>query len=447
MDELLLPFHTSFKPRAQWRVGTEAEKIGLLADTLAPLPFTGPRSVQRVLALLADRHGWHPEREHPQSEVIALTRGASSITLEPAGQLELSGAPFVSIHDTAAEFDNHLSELHGISSELGIVWISLGFHPFADHEQLPKVPKDRYAIMEKYLPTRGPRALDMMRRTCTVQANLDYESEHDAIGKLRVALALQPIVTGLFAHSPFVEGRRGSNLSERAAVWLGMDPDRSGMLPFAWDRDMSLQRYVDWALDVPMFMIKRKERVIPNTKQTFRAFMRDGVQGERATRHDWEMHLNTLFPEVRLKRTLEVRGADAQRAALTAALPALWKGLLYDARALAQAESLISTLDPRQLEQARPYIAARALAATLAGRTVRAWAESVLEIAIGGLQRQAGADPRGRGEEEYLTPFVQLLARGMSPAEELLAATNASVGPELRTNIVAQTRVSGLALA
>jgi glutamate--cysteine ligase len=422
-------------------VGTEAEKFGLLSDTLAPLPFAGPRSVQRVLALFVERHGWRPEREHARGDVIALTRGASSITLEPAGQLELSGAPFASIADTAAEFDAHLDELHGISDELGIVWMSLGFHPFARQEDLPRVTKQRYAIMETYLPTRGPRALDMMRRTCTVQANLDYESEEDAIRKLRIALALQPIVTGMFAHSPLLEDKRAPNLSERAAVWLGMDPDRSGMLPFAWDRDMSLRSYVEWALDVPMFMIKRGERVIANTAQTFRAFLAEGVAGERATRHDWEMHLNTLFPEVRLKRTLEVRGADAQRAALTPALPALWKGLLYDPRALAQAESLVSGLDPRQLSEARPDIARRALAAMLAGRPLHEWAARVLEIAVAGLQAQADAGSQSPGEEKYLLPFCELVARGMSPADELVAATDGFAGAELRSKVLAHTRV------
>jgi glutamate--cysteine ligase len=439
LDDLLLPFTEAAKPKTQFRIGTEAEKLGLLSDSLAPLPFDGPRSVQRVLALLAERFGWHKEREHEEGDVIALSRGEASITLEPAGQLELSGAPFATVHQTQAEFDTHLRELSGISEELGITWLSLGFHPFATHEQLPHVSKFRYAIMERYLPTRGPRALDMMRRTCTVQANLDYENETDAVRKLRVSLAIQPIVTAIFAHSPFVEGRVGPHLCERASVWLGMDPDRSGILPFAWERDMSYRAYVEWALDVPMFMLKRGSRVIPNTTQTFRQFLARGAEGESATRTDWETHLNTLFPEARLKRTIEVRGADAQRTELTCALPALWKGLLYDEQALSQLEALITPLNAQLVQLARPEIARRALHATLADRPVLKWAEEVLEIARASLTRQADLDAAGRDENIYLQPLLELIAAGTTPAEKLLDAVRGQ--HDLRASIVANTRV------
>lgn len=427
------------KPRAQWRIGTEAEKPGLLADTLAPLPFEGERSVKRVLALLAERFGWHAEREYEQGDVIALSRDNASITLEPAGQLELSGAPLATIHETCAEFDAHLLELKGISEELGIVWLSLGFHPFATHADLPHVPKLRYGVMKEYLPTRGPRALDMMRRTCTVQANMDYESEDDAVRKLRVSLAIQPIVTAMFANSPFYEGRIGQYLDERAAVWLGMDPDRSGLLPFAWERTMSLRAYVEWALDVPMFMIKRGARTIPNTQQTFRQYMKHGTEGVRATRHDWETHLNTLFPEARLKKTLEVRGADAQRHAVTCALPALWKGLLYDVRALSQLEALIAPLDAKSVQAARPEIARVALKATLAGKSVQAWAERVVEIANGGLERQACRNARGDDERIHLAPLAALLSRGQTPADVLLAGVRAA--KDFRSGVVEHARL------
>jgi glutamate--cysteine ligase len=439
MDELLSPFVAACKPRGQWRVGTEAEKFGLLAESLEPLPFVGPRSVQRVLELFVERHAWRAEREQPNGDVIALTRGSSSITLEPAGQLELSGAPFASIHETAAEFDTHWRELHGISDELGIVWLSLGFHPFATLAELPQVTKSRYAIMQRYLPTRGPRALDMMRRTCTVQANLDYDSEQDAVGKLRVGLALQPIVTAMFANSPFYEGAEGAHRCERAAVWLGMDPDRSGILPFAWERDMSFRSYVEWALDVPMFLLKRGDKVIENTRHTFRGFMKDGVQGERATRHDWELHLNTLFPEARLKKTLEMRGADAQGALLTPALPALWKGLLYDAEALTRAEALIAPLDARGVAEARPQIAQKALAARLAGRSVGDWASDVLEIARSGLERLAALEPDVPSDAAHLAPLASLIERRACPADDLLTATQTRV--EFRSAVVRHTRV------
>lgn len=419
-DDLLAPFVEAQKPRSRFRVGTEAEKFGLLADTLAPLPFEGERSVAAVLTHLRDSYGWFEEREHSQGEVISLRRGDASVTLEPAGQLELSGAPYASIHQSCAEFRGHLHELHGISSQLGIVWLSLGFHPFARHEELPHVPKLRYGVMETYLPTRGPRALDMMRRTCTVQANLDYESESDAIAKLRIALALQPIATAVFAHSPLIEGRVADNLCERAAVWLGMDPDRSGLLPFAWERDMSFQRYVQWALDAPMFVIKREDRLITNTRQSFRSFLEEGASGTTATRADWETHLNSLFPEARLKKTLEVRGVDAQPNDLVCAVPALWKGLLYDPTALSKAESLISPLDAATLNRARADIAKRALRATLLGKPVIRWAEELFDIAHGGLSRLAVLNRNGNDETVHLTRLKELLEHGKTPAELLL---------------------------
>jgi glutamate--cysteine ligase len=440
-DDLLLPFLDAQKPKDAWRIGTEAEKFGLLSETLEPLPFEGPRSVKRVLALLAERFEWQPQRERTDGDVIALTRGRASITLEPAGQLELSGAPLRNVHETCAEFEQHLQELKNVCEELGIVWLSLGFHPFARQVDLPHVPKLRYGVMEKYLPTRGPRALDMMRRTCTVQTNLDYASEDDAVRKLRVSLALQPVFTAMFANSPFFEGRLGANLTERGAVWLGMDPDRTGILPFAWERDMSYRRYVEWALDVPMFLVKHGDRYIPNTQQTFRQFMKDGVEGVRATRRDWETHLNTLFPETRLKNTIEVRGADAQSAELTCALPALWKGMLYDAASLSQLEALIAPLTPAVVEEARPDVARLALDGQLAGRPIRRWAEQVLDVALAGLERQAERNARGEDERVYLAPLVEQVSRGRTAAHRLREAAGGSDGAEFRSRVVQAARL------
>jgi len=441
IDDLLVPFHQAIKPRERFRVGTEAEKIGLIEGTWAALPFEGTRSVSRVLALLEERFGWHGEREHEGAPIIALRKNDASVTLEPAGQLELSGAPLSTIHETSAELRAHLEEVHAISSELGIAWISMGFHPFATHADLPEVPKLRYGVMKRYLPTRGPRSLDMMRRTSTVQANLDYSSEADALRKLRIALALQPIVTAMFASSPFYEGSRGRYLSERCAVWLGMDPDRSGILPFAWDKDASFERYVEWALDVPMFLVKRGKRMLPNTGQTFRQFLKHGLEGERATQADWETHLNSLFPEARLKRTLEMRGADAQSTELSCALPALWKGLMYEPRALDEAEALASQLDPTALESARPDIAVRALAAQLKGKPVQAWAERTVEIANGGLERLAHKNATGQDERVYLAQLTANVAAGKSPADVLLEKVAAS-REDLKTAVVVATRIA-----
>lgn len=440
IDDLLAPFHEAIKPEERFRVGTEAEKIGLLETSLEPLPFEGPRSVSRVLALLAERYGWHAEREHDGAPIIALKKNDASVTLEPAGQLELSGAPLRTIHETSAELIDHLAEVRAISEELGIAWISMGFQPFATHADLPEVPKLRYGVMKSYLPTRGPRSLDMMRRTSTVQANLDYSSEADALRKLRVSLALQPIVTAMFASSPFYEGARGKYLSERCAVWLGMDPDRSGLLPFAWDKRATFESYVEWALDVPMFLVKHGKTVLPATHLTFRQFMKDGLQGERATRTDWETHLNSLFPEARLKRTLEMRGADAQTTELTCALPALWKGLMYDARALDDAEALVAPLDPQALQSARPDIAVNALAAKLGGKPVREWAERVVAIANAGLERIGDKNAHGQDERIYLAALAANVAAGKTPANNLLDAIAGAADP--KRALVAATRIA-----
>ncbi len=438
MDDLLAPLHEACKPATAFRVGTEAEKIGIDTTTMSPVPYEGARGVEMILGELVKRFGWTPDRETPSGPLIALRRGEASITLEPGAQLELSGAPLRTIHETAAEFDNHIQELRAICDPLGIAWLGLGFHPSARRDELPWVPKSRYPIMREYLPTRGARAHDMMLRTCTVQANLDFASEADACRKLRVALALQPIATAMFANSPWIEGRRGQYLSERASVWLDMDPDRSGLLPFAWDANMSFQRYVEWALDVPMFVVKRDGKVLPNTQQTFRQFMRDGRGEVRATRGDWETHLNTLFPEVRLKRIIEVRGADSQAGAMVRALPALWKGVLYDDTALSQAERLASPLNPAEVQAARPDIAKHGLRATLHGRAVRDWASELVTIALAGLARAGQRNGAGEDESTHLKPLAKLVEHGITPAEQLLTRVQSS--PDLIRAIVDAAR-------
>lgn len=420
LDDLIAPFHGWCKPRPEWRVGTEAEKHGVFRDG-SPLPFAGPKSVSTVLEQLGARYGWKIEREHAEGPPIQASRGDASITLEPGAQLELSGAPLATVHQTAAEFRQHLDELRPIADELGIVWLGLGFHPFATREELPWVPKLRYPIMREYLPTRGKLALDMMLRTCTVQANLDYASEADAMRKLRASLRVQPIATAMFASSPIYEGKISGERSHRAAVWLAVDPDRSGLLPFAWRQGASFRDYVEWALDVPMFLVKRGDRVHRNTGQTFRAFMRDGFGGVRATNEDWLTHLNTLFPEVRLKRTLEMRGADSQKTDLVPAQAAIWKGLIYDDGALSALESLGAHWGYDELERARPSIAKSALRAKLAGREVGEWASELLAIAERGLRRIGAKDEAGNDESIHLAPLRKLIEKGWSPADALLS--------------------------
>jgi glutamate--cysteine ligase len=422
-DDLFAPFHESLKPESQWRVGTEAEKFGVLEDTYAPLPYSGPRSVRSVLDALVAQYGWTPEREYDGGEVIALTRDAASITLEPGGQLELSGAPFKSIHDTHSEWVEHIAELRAVGGPLGIAWLGLGFHPFAKQADMPWVPKLRYGIMREYLPRRGGMGLDMMRRTCTVQANLDYSSEDDAVRKMRVALALSPVITAMFANSPLYEGAVSGEQTRRARVWLDTDPDRTGLLRFMWGDAASFKSYIEWALDVPMFMVKRDSKVVHNTGQSFRSFLRDGFEGAEATASDWLTHLGTVFPEVRLKKTIEVRGADSLPYDLTPALPALCKGLLYDSATLARAESLVSPLSFEAVQAVRTDVAKRGLRAELMGRPMIDWAREVAELARGGLTNLHATERDPRGDEaRFLEPLLALLRRGASASSALVEA-------------------------
>ena len=419
-DDLFTPFYEALKPAGEWRVGTEAEKFGVLRDGYTPLQYEGERSVRAVLEALSEQFGWEPDREYAGGELIALKRGLASITLEPGGQLELSGAPFTSVHDTQQEWAQHIAELHAVGDRLGIAWLGLGFHPFAKPADMPWVPKLRYSVMREYLPRRGSMGLDMMRRTCTVQANLDYSSEADAMRKLRVSLAISPIVTAMFANSPLYEGALTGDRTRRGRVWLDTDPDRTGLLPFLWTRDASFRSYVEWALDVPMFLVKRDSKIIHNTGQTFRAFMRDGYEGVHATATDWLTHLGTVFPEVRLKKTIEIRGADSLPYALTPALPAFCKGLLYDLPTLAKAEALVAPLSFEAAQAVRSDVPRLALRAELGGKSLLAWAQEIVALAHEGLdnlQREAG-DPRG-SESVLLAPLEALLARGQCPADAL----------------------------
>jgi glutamate--cysteine ligase len=439
LDDLLAPFYEAEKPPPEWRVGTESEKFGVYVEDGRAIPFEGDRGVRAVLLALCERHGWFIEREHEGGEVIALKRGGGSITLEPGGQLELSGAPLSTIHQTHEELAEHLAELRDVSAPLGIEWLGLGFHPLARQEDLPWVPKLRYGVMKQYLPTRGSMALDMMRRTATVQANYDFSSESDASRKVRAGLALSPIVTAMFANSPFVEGRATGERTHRGRVWLDVDPDRSGLLPFAWSEDFGYRDYVEWALDIPMFLIKRDGQLVRNTGQTFRAFMRDGFEGHIANADDWLMHINTIFPEVRLKKTIEVRGADGQPASTLSALPALFLGIYHDEEALRRVESLVSSLDHDLAQAARPAVADLGLEATLAGRSLADWAGDVIEIAESGLERLSHLNAEGQDERIYLAPLRALVEKRWTPADALLDAIDpgADLVPQLLVKALA----------
>ena len=438
LDELSEVFRAAEKPREQFRIGAEAEKFAVVERTGVPLDYE--HGVTRVFGALATC-GWVPERESHDGPVIAMRRGSASVTLEPGAQLELSGSAFVDLHAVARELDAHYAELAPVSAELGLVWLSVGFHPLAQQAELPWVPKARYGVMKEYLPTRGRAAHDMMRRTATVQANFDFSSEEDAVRKLVVSLRLSPLIHALTANSPFAERRVSSFKSLRGDVWLHMDPSRSGLIPPFWRNERASYRdYVEWALDSGMFLFKRGERVYKNTGQTFRAFLADGFQGERATFEDWRLHLNTLFPEARLKNTLEVRACDAQSRELTLAVPALFTGLLYDDLALGEAEVLARGFELDSLEAARPALVRDGLAARIGAQPAADLAQRLVESALGGLERRAYRDETGRDERRYLEPLAELVAHGKCPADAI--SEGLSPGEILAVpDLVARTRL------
>jgi glutamate--cysteine ligase len=327
------------------------------------------------------------------------------------------------VHEICAEIAEHLGELREISKEMNLRWLGLGFHPFAKRSDLGFVPKQRYAIMREYLPTRGSLALDMMLRTCTVQANFDYASERDAMRKLLLSLKLAPLTTAMFANSPWYEGQRFGGTSYRAKVWLDVDPDRSGLVPRVWKKDATYADYVEWALDAPMFLVKREGRPIKNTGQTFRSFWKDGYEGHRALLSDWQMHLNTLFPEVRLKKTLEIRGADAQTQKMACALPALWTGILYDEAATRDAEAICADWTHDEVSAIRAHVWRDGVRATFRGAPLHELAARLLEIAEAGLARRGHKTADGKKDERvHLARLRELVTRGECPADRLLAS-------------------------
>jgi glutamate--cysteine ligase len=408
------------KPPEDWRIGTEHEKFAFRLSDLKPLPYDGPDGIRAVLEGLAGC-GW--ERVEENGNLIALIRDKASVTLEPGGQVELSGAPLRSIHDTCAEVADHLALVKKVGEQLGIGMIGLGFQPKWRREDIGWMPKGRYKIMRDYMPKRGSLGLDMMSRTCTVQVNLDFASEADMVKKFRTSLALQPVATALFANSPFTEGRPNGFQSLRSHIWTDTDPDRTGDLPFVFEDGFGFERYVDYLLDVPMYFVYRDGRYIDAAGHSFRDFLKGELAvypGQLPTLNDWADHLTTAFPEVRLKKYLEMRGADGGPWSRLCALPALWVGLLYDGTALDAAWDLVKDWTTEERAALRRDVPRLGLATPFRGGTMRDVALQVLAIARQGLAARAATDAIGGTEEGFLNELQRTADSGETQASEML---------------------------
>ena len=412
------------KPKADWRIGTEHEKFGYCKDTLKALPYEGERSIQSILQGLRDQFNWAPVEEG--GHLIGLTKDGGNVSLEPGGALELSGAPLETIHETCDEVNVHLREVKEIADKIGVGFIGLGAAPIWQHEDVGLMPKGRYQLMDTYMGKVGTMGRTMMRRTCTVQVNLDFASEADMVQKFRVALALQPVATALFANSPFFEGKVNGHKSWRARVWRDLDADRTGMLPFVFEDGMGFQRYVDYALDVPMYFVYRDGKYINALGQSFRDFLKGqlpALPGEMPTLSDWADHLTTIFPEARIKQFMEMRGADGGPWRRLCALPAFWVGLLYDQSSLDAAWDLVKSMDAETRDALCVAASVDGLQAEVSGIKMMELARQAVNISNAGLVARArtGAGGMVPDETHFLNALQDSLETGQTPADELLA--------------------------
>jgi len=435
--DLLAYFREAETPRADWAVGTEHEKVGVYADTGDRVPYEGPYGIGALLEKIASATGW--ERIEERGRIIALSKDGASITLEPGGQIELSGAPLSESRETCSEFNTHVDLVKELSDDFGIAWLGLGIDPFHEVENIPTMPKARYDIMRSYLPTRGGLALDMMHATATVQANLDFSSEEDMIRKLRAALVATPVISALFANSSISGGKENGYISKRLIIWRDTDPDRCGLIPFVFDDDFGYAKYMEWALDIPLFFVIRDGAYHVGDGTTFRQFMSTGFEGLRPVQRDWDTHLTTLFPDVRLKRIIEVRGADTVPRELICALPAVWKGILYDADALAETWQLLGSMTPEALDVGQLDVAKRGLRAEMAGQKVLDLARELVAISSAGLGRIKQSGFSENDERGFLDPLREQIAKGKSPGEEVALSWRGEWGRN-HERLIAATR-------
>ncbi len=409
------------KPKSEWKVGTEHEKFGFDTETLKPLGYHQPGGIKDILTGLMNTYGWRPEYEG--ENIIALYRDGCSVTLEPGGQLELSGAPLSDIHQTCRETNIHLKEVKAVCENFNSAFIGMGFHPLAKKKDIEFMPKGRYKIMSAYMPKVGTLGLDMMKRTCTIQANLDYSSEADMIKKFRVSLALQPIATALFANSPFKNGKFNGYLSYRSHIWTDTDNDRCGTIPFVFDDSMSFERYVDYMLDVPMYFAYRDGKYLDASGLSFKDFMQGKLSilpGELPTMKDWEDHLTTAFPEVRLKKFLEMRGADGGPWRRICALPALWVGIFYDQECLDAAWDLVKKWSHEEHQYLRDHVPRYGLCTQFQNGIVRDVALQMLNISRLGLEKRNIRSQCGKDESVFLDPLQVIADTDVTPAERKL---------------------------
>ncbi|WP_028958648.1 glutamate--cysteine ligase [Sulfitobacter sp. 20_GPM-1509m] len=426
-DQLAQYLADGCKPKEDWRIGTEHEKFGYIKDTLEPLPFEGKQSIVAVLEGLRDRYGWSEVREG--GHLTGLELNGANVSLEPGGALELSGAPLETIHGTCDEVNDHLRQVKDISDEIGVGFIGLGAAPTWMHEDMPLMPKGRYKLMDAYMGKVGTMGRTMMRRTCTVQVNLDFGSEADMVQKLRVALALQPVAVALFANSPFFEGKPNGHKSWRSRVWRDLDPARTGMLPFVFEDGFGFEAWVQYALDVPMYFVYRDGKYIDALGMSFRDFLKGqlpALPGEMPTLSDWADHLTTAFPEARIKKFIEMRGADGGPWRRLCALPAFWTGLMYDQGALDAAWDLVKDWDAETREGLRVAASVDGLQAQVGDVSMMDIARASLEISKAGLQARArpGAGGLIPDETHFLNALHESVETGQTPADELLAHYN-----------------------
>lgn len=424
-DDLVRWIAAGEKPKSEWRIGTEHEKFVFRTVSLKPVPYGGTDGIRALMEELISRYDWVPIKE--EDNVIALKRPdgekGGTISLEPGGQFELSGAPLETVHQTADETDEHLRQILDVGEDLAIGFLGVGFSPKWRLDEIPQMPKKRYQVMTRYMPSVGSRGLDMMYRTATVQVNLDFGSEADMVKKLRVSLALQPIATALFAASPFIEGRPNGFQSLRSEIWRDTDKQRTGMLPFAFEDGMSYERYVEYALGVPMYFVYRNGEYIDVAGASFRDFMAGrlrGFEGELPTIDDWSDHLTTLFPEVRLKRFLEMRGADGGRWSTITALPAFWAGILYDDVALDEAWQMVRDWTEEERGQLRADVPKSGLATRFRSTDVRNLARQALAISRRGLKNRHHLNEQNQDETKYLAPLERIAGEGRTVSDDLL---------------------------